>query len=432
MWRRCSPLASARHWGRKPAWKHKKSLAQGNRRARPLRRCRPRMWAYSYAAFRVTTLSAGRFAPEPGTLAVATHSEMDVPPRPAALLRDGRPAQPHGPPPLRRPRRHVPAGILRRLLASTSPRALAGSSIPSGSSAPARQRLSDPQRERGAPRRGLRRRPDDPLDELVPEETAVDVFRARAGFCRRGRRRRVPVTLCTAPTPTSSGRPSRPGGRTGDLDDFWSCRAARAAGDFRHLVGLLRDGGCSWSSPAWAGRRRTASSARPGRGSGRLSGAGVPRPCVRSPSPTTHSCAGGRASISPSESPLPRRQATWRGRDPRTPQALDAADHRPVRRLAARGGRRGRSDRARARPGGRGRARPGRGAASRAGPRTPEGRRRRLAEALAAAPRRSGEFRFSRARARERPRAPLAVLLRGSLASAAQAWEGQAGRGWRP
>ena len=29
---------------------------------------------------------------------------------------------------------------------------------------------------------------------------------------------------------------------TGELDDFWSRRAARAAGDFRHLVGLLRDG----------------------------------------------------------------------------------------------------------------------------------------------------------------------------------------------
>ena len=46
-----------------------------------------------------------------------------------------------------------------------------------------------------------------------------------------------------------------------------------------------------------------------------------------------------------------------------------------------------------------------------------EGRRRRLAEALAAAAVRRASV--SRARARERPRARLAVLLRGLLASAA-------------
>ena len=75
----------------------------------------------------------------------------------------------------------------------------------------------------------------------MPEET-VDAFRVRAGSAGRPAPTRAGDTLHGAYadllwTPVSPGE-----GVTGELDDFWSRRAARAAGDFRHLVGLLRDG----------------------------------------------------------------------------------------------------------------------------------------------------------------------------------------------
>ena len=202
------------------------------------------MWAYSRTAFRVTTLSAGRFAPEPGTLVVATHRrETDVPILCPPLYfgmggRRNRSNRLHfaarddmflpgffaGFPPDMAPRMRrllYPVGVGRWLpLVNVFP-------IRSASVA----RLGEVFAER----------PEQSLDALVPEETA-DAFRVRAASAGR-------------PAPTRAGDalhgvyadllwlPVTPGeGVTGELDDFWSRRAARAAGDFRHLVGLLRDG----------------------------------------------------------------------------------------------------------------------------------------------------------------------------------------------
>ena len=202
------------------------------------------MWAYSHAAFRVTTLSAGKFAPEPGTLVVATHRrETDVPILGPPLYfgmggRRNRTDRLHfaarddmflpgffaGFPPDLAPRARrllYPIGVGRWLpLVNVFP-------IRSASVA----RLGEV----------LAARPDDPLDALVPEET-VEAFRTRAGSAGRPAPTRAGDVMHGAYADLLWGAVSPGEGVTGDLDDFWSRRAARAAGDFRHLVGLLRDG----------------------------------------------------------------------------------------------------------------------------------------------------------------------------------------------
>ena len=150
------------------------------------------MWAYSHAALLVTTLSAGRFAPEPGTLVVATHRrETDVPILcpPLYFGMGGRRN--------RTDRLHFaarddmfPPGLLRRL-PGLGPRA-AGSPaaypIGVGRWAPARQRLSDP---------------------------AARAWRASARSSPRGRTIRS-TSLCPRRRPGSPPRACRP------------CRAAGA------------------------------------------------------------------------------------------------------------------------------------------------------------------------------------------------------------
>jgi hypothetical protein len=78
-------------------------------------------------------------------------------------------------------------------------------------------------------------RPDEPLADLVPAET-LEAFRVRGPVGRAGDALRGAYAdlLWQAVSPGE--------GVTGDLDDFWSRRAAQAAGDFRRLVELLRDG----------------------------------------------------------------------------------------------------------------------------------------------------------------------------------------------
>ena len=113
------------------------------------------MWAYSRTAFRVTTLSAGRFAPEPGTLVVATHRrETDVPilGPPLYFGMGGRRNRSN--------RLHFAARddmFLPGFFAGFPPRpgaAHAAAPVPGRrrSLASPRQRLSDPQRERRAAR----------------------------------------------------------------------------------------------------------------------------------------------------------------------------------------------------------------------------------------------------------------------------------------
>jgi hypothetical protein len=195
------------------------------------------MWAYSHAAFRVT-LSGGPFAPEPGTLVVVTHRrETDVPLLGPPLYfgmggRRNRTDRLHfaarddmflpgffaGFPP------DLPARV-RRLLYPVG----VGRWLPLVNVFPIRSasvaRLGEV----------LAANADEPLAELVPEET-LDAFRARGPVERAGEALRGAYAdlLWQAVSPGE--------GVTGELDEFWSRRAAQAAGDFRRLVELLREG----------------------------------------------------------------------------------------------------------------------------------------------------------------------------------------------
>jgi 1-acyl-sn-glycerol-3-phosphate acyltransferase len=200
------------------------------------------MWAYSNAAFRVDVLGARRVPLEPGTLLVATHRrETDVPIicPPLYLATGGHrnrtnrlhfaarddmflPGFFAGFPPALRPRVRralYPLAVARWLpLVNVFP-------IRSASVA----RLGEV----------LAARPGEPLAEVLPAEDAAE-FSVRASATGR-------------PAPVHAGdvlrgeyadllwRPVSPGDGVRDgLDDFWSRRAARAAGDFRTLVELVR------------------------------------------------------------------------------------------------------------------------------------------------------------------------------------------------
>jgi hypothetical protein len=196
------------------------------------------MWAYSRAAFRVTTLSDGPFAPEPGTLVVVTHRrETDVPILcpPLYFGMGGRRN--------RTDRMHFAARDDMFL-----PGFFAG--FPPDLPAPARRLLYPvgvgrwlplvnvfPIRSASVARLGeiLAARADEPLAGLVPEET-LDAFRARGPVVRAGDALQGTYAdlLWQAVSPGE--------GVTGDLDEFWSRRAAQATGDFRRLVELLQDG----------------------------------------------------------------------------------------------------------------------------------------------------------------------------------------------
>ena len=200
------------------------------------------MRAYTGAAFRADVLGPRRFPLEPGTLVLVTHRrETDVPVVAPALYfgtgghrnrgnrlhfaaRDDMflPGFFAGFPPSLRPRARralYPIGVARWLpVVNVFP-------IRSASVA----RLGEV----------LGARPGAALDELVPAES-VNRFLARAHTAGR-------------PVPARAGDvlrgeyadllwlPVSPGDGVRDgLDDFWSRRAARAAGDFRTLVELVR------------------------------------------------------------------------------------------------------------------------------------------------------------------------------------------------
>jgi 1-acyl-sn-glycerol-3-phosphate acyltransferase len=200
------------------------------------------MWAYSNAAFRVDVLGPRPFPLEPGTLLVATHRrETDVPIIcPPLFLATGghrnRTNRLHfaarddmflpgffaGFPPALRPRVRralYPLAVARWLpLVNVFP-------IRSASVA----RLGEV----------LAARPGEPLAELLPAEGAA-AFHARASAAGR----QVPVLAMEVLRGEYADllwRPVSPGAGVRDgLDDFWSRRAARAAGDFRTLVELVR------------------------------------------------------------------------------------------------------------------------------------------------------------------------------------------------
>ena len=202
------------------------------------------MWAYSRAAFRV------RRARPRALRSRARDADRDHAPardrragdRPAALLRHGRHAPEHD------------AG------ACTSPR---GTTCSSRDSSP----VSRPTCRRGlavsstgsGSRRWL------PVVNVFPIRSAHG--RARRGGARRPTPTRRSPTSCRRGCPTCGSAPRAAGfrrpARAGDvlrgeyadllwqpitpddrdgLDDFWSGRAAQAAGDFRTLVEIVRDG----------------------------------------------------------------------------------------------------------------------------------------------------------------------------------------------
>jgi 1-acyl-sn-glycerol-3-phosphate acyltransferase len=204
------------------------------------------MWAYSRAAFRVTTLGPERVDLPPGALIVVTHRrETDVPLVCPPLYFRGRMWGPN-----RARRMHFAARedmFLPGFFAGFPPEL-----------APRVRRLLFPLgvgrwlpivqvhslRSATVARLGevLRARPDEPLAALLsPDE--VEAFEARAAACgiavpqraRDALRGELADLLWRPVTPS---HPASAG-----LDGFWGARAAAAAADFRALVELVRSGG---------------------------------------------------------------------------------------------------------------------------------------------------------------------------------------------
>lgn len=199
------------------------------------------MWAYSHAAFRVAAVGPGRFPLTPGTLIAVTHRrETDVPVvSPVLYFGSGgtrsRPNRLHfaarddmflpgffaGFPP------ELPLRARRLLYPLSVARGLARVNV-------------FPIRSASVARLGevLAARPRTPLAELLPAE-AADGFSARAA-------------ALGLPPPVRSRDVLRGGyadllwqaveakDLADGLEDFWSARAARAAADFRTLVELMR------------------------------------------------------------------------------------------------------------------------------------------------------------------------------------------------
>ena len=329
---------------------------------------------------------------------------------------------------LRRPGRHVPAGLLRRVPARP---AAAGAAAPLPGRrrplAPARERLPDPQRERRARRaRCWPRAPERAARRSSCPGSGGGAPRAGRRV-RARRRRRAAATCSAATTPTCSGSRSRPRTRR-------ASRSSGAAAPRRPPATSGRSSrscaaGTSSSSSPRAGRRPTGRSARSGPGSARSSAAGKPRairplalaydPLVRGRTrvhlalgepvePPPDDVEGALLALLRLTMPLTCGQvvaARLRGRRGRRPPRARA-------RLARR--RRGR-----ARGGPAGRARPGDG-------RRPPSPARRGARGGPAPGRRAA---VPRPRVRERARALASARFLGGLAPPAeQAREGRADR----
>ena len=205
------------------------------------------MWAYSRAAFRVTTLGPRRLCFEPGTIVVATHRrETDVPVlAPPLYLRAGL---------WRRPREDERLSFAARgdmflpgFFAGFPPElppAVRKLVFPLGVGRwlPAVQVY--PLRSAMAARLGevLRLRRDDALSELLPA-AEVAALRRRAAECRLPAPERATDVLRGEYAdllwrPVSRGDPVAAG-----LENFWSRRAGEAARDFRAIVDVVRGGG---------------------------------------------------------------------------------------------------------------------------------------------------------------------------------------------
>ena len=199
------------------------------------------MWAYGHAAFRVETLGP-KLELEPGTVILVTHRrETDVPlvcpplyfgasmrtnrrARMSFAARDDMflPGFFAGFPP------DLPLRVRRLLYGVGVARWLPVVDV-------------YPIRSARVARLGevLRARPDAPLADLVPAETAA-AFEARAREARLPPPNRAGDVLLGAYADLLWGAVSPEEGVLDGLDDFWSRRAAQATGDFRTLVEVLR------------------------------------------------------------------------------------------------------------------------------------------------------------------------------------------------
>jgi hypothetical protein len=200
------------------------------------------MWAYANVAFRVTALDPERFAPEPGTLVAVTHRrETDVPVICPWLYfamggRRNTTARMHF---AARDDMFLP-GFFAGFPPDLSPRArrlLYGVGV-----APWLPLVNVfPIRSAQVARVGevLAAQPDRPLRELLPEADAAG-FAERAADCRIEAPTRA-VEALRGEYADLLWRPFTPREGQG-LDEFWSARTAQAAGDFRTLVEIVRDG----------------------------------------------------------------------------------------------------------------------------------------------------------------------------------------------
>ena len=200
------------------------------------------MWAYSNAAFRVDVLDRERFEPAPGTLVAVTHRrETDVPVIcPPLYFAMGGTRRKTGrlhfaarddmflpgffagfPPelPLRARRVLYKVGVARWL--------------PAVNVFPIRSATVARVGEVLAARRG------EALDDLLAEGRVSDL-RERAARCGLPRPARAEDVL-RGEYADLLWQPISPGDG-GGLEDFWAGRAAQAAGDFRTLVQIARDG----------------------------------------------------------------------------------------------------------------------------------------------------------------------------------------------
>jgi Acyltransferase len=200
------------------------------------------MWAYSNSAFRVATLSNGSFDPGPGTLVAITHRrETDVPVicPPIYFAMGGRRNTTYRMHFAARDDMFLPgffAGFppdlslrARRLLYRLG----VGPWLPRVNVFPIRSANVARVGEVLAARSAL------PLEASIPEEEG-------AAFAER-------AASCGLPPPAKAAdvlrgeyadllwKPFSPDDLPG-LEDFWSARAAQAAGDFRALVDIVRDG----------------------------------------------------------------------------------------------------------------------------------------------------------------------------------------------
>jgi 1-acyl-sn-glycerol-3-phosphate acyltransferase len=200
------------------------------------------MWAYTNAAFKVKVLGERRFRIEPGTLIVSTHRrESDVPVICPPLFYGGQ---------MWRHRKH------RMSFAARDDMFLPGffAGFPPGLSPRVRQLLNPIGVGRFLPRvqvhpissanvslaaEIVRAHPDAELAELLPGPT-VEVLSERAearGLPRPTHGRDVRSSDYVDLLWTAVTRDDLPA-----LEDFWARKAARAAGDFRELVEVVRAG----------------------------------------------------------------------------------------------------------------------------------------------------------------------------------------------